>query len=381
MGTLSTPGLSSPRLREEMLPSEPHRERGAGELDPGFNGTLLSRRPAASLRRGLTTDLFRRRRRRAHFADGSTAAALPFDGLADGQRRDGRGRVPALQSSQPRELDVAGGPGASAGGGSARFRTACRPGLCVTFAAGPCAVPAGRGLSGRSPGAATANVGCTARTSGELFASGRMPSSMGRSRRRPSVQLQRCWRRLPGDFASRAAGQRRRCAMQAAALAGGRARRRGARLGRQRSHSMACVGRGGAARPTRPPPLVCASKIRAARARQLAWRGRVDGAAAPLRAVVLVRSATASTRWRGPAEGDTCAALAGATSALRRRPQAHQAVGPRAGARRDQPPQHPLLPKLALRSAPPRAARRRSPPTSRIATSRCSTSSHSGSPL
>jgi N-methylhydantoinase B len=50
------------------------------------------------------------------------------------------------------------------------------PGTCVTFAAGV-RVPAGRGLSGGHPGAATSNTILRGANVGELFAAGRVPAS------------------------------------------------------------------------------------------------------------------------------------------------------------------------------------------------------------
>jgi N-methylhydantoinase B len=89
-------------------------------------------------------------------------------------------RVPALQIYR-REMCDGAGAGRFRGGAAVEFASVPHklpvdPGTCVTFAAGV-RVPAGRGLSGGHPGAATSNTILRGANVGELFAAGRIPSS------------------------------------------------------------------------------------------------------------------------------------------------------------------------------------------------------------
>src|SRR6202035_727778 len=89
-------------------------------------------------------------------------------------------RVPVLQVYR-RELEDAGGPGRFRGGGAVEFATVphkmpIRPAGLNNVGSG-ISVPAGRGLSGASPGAAASSVILRGSNLGELFAAGRIPLS------------------------------------------------------------------------------------------------------------------------------------------------------------------------------------------------------------
>ena len=183
MGTLSTQDVVSHAFAKMLLSSERHRDEAQANWSPGFGGGLfIAANPAGEPWVGALTDAFA----------GAGGARTVTDGIDSGGIFHSMGsrmsnaetveaRVPALQLYR-RELCDGGGAGRFRGGAAVEFasiphKLPVDPGMCVTFAAGV-RVPAGRGLSGGHPGAATSNVILRGTNVRELFAAGRLPASI-----------------------------------------------------------------------------------------------------------------------------------------------------------------------------------------------------------
>jgi N-methylhydantoinase B len=195
MGTLSTQDVVSHAFAKMLLASERYRGEAQANWSPGFGGGLfIATNPAGEPWVGALTDAFAGAGGARTFADGIDSGGIFHSmGSRMSNAETVEARVPALQLYR-RELCDGGGAGRFRGGAAVEFasiphKLPVDPGMCVTFAAGV-RVPAGRGLSGGHPGAATSNVILRGANVAELFAAGRIPASAAEIRsERVEVQL------------------------------------------------------------------------------------------------------------------------------------------------------------------------------------------------
>ena len=207
MGTLSTQDVVSHAFAKMLLASERHRDEAQANWSPGFGGGLfIAANPAGEPWVGALTDAFAGAGGARTFTDGIDSGGIFHSmGSRMSNAETVEARVPALLLYR-RELCDGGGAGRFRGGAAVEFgsiphKLPIDPGVCVTFAAGV-RVPAGRGLSGGHPGAATSNVILRGANVGELFAAGRMPASIEEiTARSVEVQLPKMLTALgEGDF-------------------------------------------------------------------------------------------------------------------------------------------------------------------------------------
>ena len=207
MGTLSTQDVVSHAFAKMLLASERHRDEAQANWSPGFGGGLfIAGNPAGEPWVGALTDAFAGAGGARTFTDGIDSGGIFHSmGSRMSNAETVEARVPALLLYR-RELCDGGGAGRFRGGAAVEFgsiphKLPIDPGVCVTFAAGV-RVPAGRGLSGGHPGAATSNVILRGANVGELFAAGRMPASIEEiTARSVEVQLPKMLSTLgEGDF-------------------------------------------------------------------------------------------------------------------------------------------------------------------------------------
>jgi N-methylhydantoinase B/oxoprolinase/acetone carboxylase alpha subunit len=195
MGTLSTQDVVSHAFAKMLLASERYRSEAQANWSPGFGGGLfIATNPAGEPWVGALTDAFAGAGGARTFADGIDSGGIFHSmGSRMSNAETVEARVPALQLYR-RELCDGGGAGRFRGGAAVEFasiphKLPVDPGMCVTFAAGV-RLPAGRGLSGGHPGAATSNVILRGANVAELFAAGRIPASGAEIRsERVEVQL------------------------------------------------------------------------------------------------------------------------------------------------------------------------------------------------
>ena len=183
MGTLSTQDVVAHAFAKMLLSSERYRSEAQANWSPGFGGGLfIAANPDGESWIGQLTDAFSGGGGARTFTDGIDSGGI-FHSM--GSRMSNtetiESRVPALQVWR-REMCDGAGAGRYRGGAAVEFgsiphKLPIDPGVCVTFAAGV-RVPAGRGLSGGHPGAATANVILRGANVRELFAQGRIPTSV-----------------------------------------------------------------------------------------------------------------------------------------------------------------------------------------------------------
>jgi N-methylhydantoinase B len=207
MGTLSTQDVVAHAFAKMLLASERHRDEAQANWSPGFGGGLfIAANPAGEPWVGALTDAFAGAGGARTFTDGIDSGGIFHSmGSRMSNAETVEARVPALLLYR-RELCDGGGAGRFRGGAAVEFgsvphKLPIDPGVCVTFAAGV-RVPAGRGLSGGHPGAATSNVILRGANVGELFAAGRMPASIEEiTARSVEVQLPKMLTALgEGDF-------------------------------------------------------------------------------------------------------------------------------------------------------------------------------------
>jgi N-methylhydantoinase B/oxoprolinase/acetone carboxylase alpha subunit len=182
MGTLSTQDVVSHTFAKMLLSSERYRSEAQANWSPGFGGGLfIAQNPDGESWIGAITDAFAGAGGARTFTDGIDSGGIFHSmGSRMANAETVEARVPALQLWR-REMRDGAGAGRYRGGAAVEFgstphKLPINPGVCVTFAAGV-HIPAGRGLSGGHPGAATANVILRETNLRELFAQGRMPSS------------------------------------------------------------------------------------------------------------------------------------------------------------------------------------------------------------
>jgi N-methylhydantoinase B/oxoprolinase/acetone carboxylase alpha subunit len=194
MGTLSTQDVVSHAFAKMLLSSEAYRGEASANWSPGFGGGLfIAANPAGEPWVGGLTDAFAGAGGARTHADGIDSGGIFHSmGSRMSNAETVEARVPALQLYR-RELRDGGGAGRFRGGAAVEFasiphKLPVDPGMCVTFAAGV-RVPAGRGLSGGHPGAATSNVILRGANVAELFAAGRLPASP-KEIRAESVEVQ-----------------------------------------------------------------------------------------------------------------------------------------------------------------------------------------------
>jgi N-methylhydantoinase B len=182
MATLSTQDVVAQAFAKMMLCSERYRTEAQANWTPGIDGGLfIAPNPEGEPFVGAITDFFSGGGGARTFTDGIDSGGI-FHSMASQMANceTVESRVPVLQVYR-RELPDAGGPGRFRGGVAVEFATVphrmpIRPGGLNRIGSGV-SLPAGRGLSGGAPGAASRNVilrGCNLR---ELFAQGRVPVS------------------------------------------------------------------------------------------------------------------------------------------------------------------------------------------------------------
>ncbi len=182
MAPLSTQDVAAQAFAKMMLCSERYREEAQANWTPGVNGSLLiAPNPDGEPFVGAITDFFSGGGGARTFTDGIDSGGI-FHSMASrmANAETVESRVPVLQVYR-RELEDAGGPGRFRGGVAVEFATVphkmpIRPAGLNNVGSG-ISVPAGRGLSGASPGAAARNVILRGSNLAELFAAGRVPLS------------------------------------------------------------------------------------------------------------------------------------------------------------------------------------------------------------
>jgi N-methylhydantoinase B len=182
MAPLSTQDVAAQAFAKMMLCSERYREEAQGNWTPGVNGTLMiAPNPGGEPFVGAITDFFSGGGGARTFTDGIDSGGI-FHSMASrmSNAETVESRVPVLQIYR-RELEDAGGPGRFRGGVAVEFASVphklpVRPAGINNIGSG-ISVPAGRGLSGASPGAAARNFVLRGSNIAELFAAGRIPLS------------------------------------------------------------------------------------------------------------------------------------------------------------------------------------------------------------
>jgi N-methylhydantoinase B len=182
MAPLSTQDVAAQAFAKMMLCSERYRDEAQANWTPGVNGSLLiAPNPAGEPFVGAITDFFSGGGGARTFTDGIDSGGI-FHSMASrmANAETVESRVPVLQVYR-RELEDAGGPGRFRGGVAVEFATVphklpIRPAGLNNVGSG-ISVPAGRGLSGASPGAAASSVILRGSNLDELFAAGRIPLS------------------------------------------------------------------------------------------------------------------------------------------------------------------------------------------------------------
>ena len=182
MAPLSTQDVAAQAFAKMMLCSERYRSEAQANWTPGVNGSLLiAGNPDGEPFVGAITDFFSGGGGARTFTDGIDSGGI-FHSMASQMANveTVESRVPVLQVYR-RELSDAGGPGRFRGGVAVEFATVphkmpIRPAGLNNVGSGV-SVPAGRGLSGASPGAAARNVILRGSNLAELFAAGRVPLS------------------------------------------------------------------------------------------------------------------------------------------------------------------------------------------------------------
>ncbi|HLW96124.1 MAG TPA: hydantoinase B/oxoprolinase family protein [Solirubrobacteraceae bacterium] len=182
MAPLSTQDVAAQAFAKMMLCSERYRGEAQGNWTPGVNGTLMiAPNPGGEPSVGAITDFFSGGGGARTFTDGIDSGGI-FHSMASrmSNAETVESRVPVLQIYR-RELEDAGGPGRFRGGVAVEFASVphklpIRPAGINNIGSG-ISVPAGRGLSGASPGAAARNFVLRGSNIAELFAAGRIPLS------------------------------------------------------------------------------------------------------------------------------------------------------------------------------------------------------------
>jgi N-methylhydantoinase B len=182
MAPLSTQDVAAQAFAKMMLCSERYRGEAQANWTPGVNGSLLiAGNPDGEPFVGAITDFFSGGGGARTFTDGIDSGGI-FHSMASrmANAETVESRVPVLQVYR-RELPDAGGPGRFRGGVAVEFATVphklpIRPAGLNNVGSG-ISVPAGRGLSGASPGAAARNFVLRGSNLDELFAAGRIPLS------------------------------------------------------------------------------------------------------------------------------------------------------------------------------------------------------------
>ncbi|HEY1776447.1 MAG TPA: hydantoinase B/oxoprolinase family protein [Solirubrobacteraceae bacterium] len=182
MAPLSTQDVAAQAFAKMMLCSERYREEAQANWTPGVNGTLMiAPNPDGEPSVGAITDFFSGGGGARTFTDGIDSGGI-FHSMASrmANAETVESRVPVLQIYR-RELEDAGGPGRFRGGVAVEFATIphklpIRPAGINNIGSG-ISLPAGRGLSGASPGAASRNVVLRGSNIYELFAAGVVPGT------------------------------------------------------------------------------------------------------------------------------------------------------------------------------------------------------------
>lgn len=182
MATLSTQDVVAQAFAKMLLCSTRYRTEAQGNWTPGCDGSLfIAPNPDAEPSVGAITDFFCGGGGARTFADGLDTGGI-FHSMASklANAETVESRVPVLQVYR-RQLPDAGGPGRFRGGVTVEFASVphkmpIRPGGLNTVGSGV-ALPAGRGLAGGAPGAASRNFVLRGSNLAELFAAGQVPAT------------------------------------------------------------------------------------------------------------------------------------------------------------------------------------------------------------
>jgi N-methylhydantoinase B len=180
MGCLSTQDVVIHGVAKMLMASERYRSEAQATWTPGIDfAMMVAPTTAGEPAVGAIVDAFSGGGGARSFADGIDSGGIIHSmGSQVANAETVEQRVPVLQVYR-RELPDAGGPGRFRGGVAIEFASVVHKlpispaGLNVV--ASGIAMPAGRGLSGGSPGAAAANVILRASDIADLFARGRVP--------------------------------------------------------------------------------------------------------------------------------------------------------------------------------------------------------------
>jgi N-methylhydantoinase B len=193
MATLSTQDVVAQALGKMLLSSERYRNEAQANWTPGVNGGLMiAPNPGAEPSVGGITDFFSGGGGARTFADGIDSGGI-FHSMASqiANAETVESRVPVLQLYRREQRD-AGGPGEFRGGVAVEFaslphKLPIRPAGLNTVGSG-ISIPAGRGLSGGSPGAAASNVVRRNSDVRRQFAEGRLPDD-GEQIASPNIEV------------------------------------------------------------------------------------------------------------------------------------------------------------------------------------------------
>lgn len=180
MATLSTQDVVAQAFAKMLLCSEQYRTEAQANWTPGCDGSLfIAPNPDAEPSVGAITDFFCGGGGARTFTDGLDSGGI-FHSMASRlpNAETVESRVPVLQVYR-RELCDAGGPGRFRGGVTVEFASVphkmpIRPGGLNTVGSGV-TIPAGRGLAGGAPGAASRNFVLRGSNIAALLAGGAVP--------------------------------------------------------------------------------------------------------------------------------------------------------------------------------------------------------------
>ena len=181
MGGLTTMDVASTAVAKMLMTSEDFATEAQANWSPGIHGGMfIAPSPAGPPSVAAITDPFGGGGGARTFTDGVDSGGVPHSMASRVSNVEVvESRAPMLQLYR-REVVDSGGPGRFRGGVSIEFggmpHKVSTPGLFQTLASGV-SVPAGRGLSGGSPGVAPVSTILRGANAAEVFASGRVPTS------------------------------------------------------------------------------------------------------------------------------------------------------------------------------------------------------------
>ncbi len=181
MGGLTTMDVASTAVAKMLMASEDFSSEAQANWSPGIHGGMfISPSPTGAPSVAAITDPFGGGGGARTISDGIDSGGIPHSMASRISNVEvAESRAPMLQVYR-REVVDSGGPGRFRGGVSVEFagipHKVNSPSLFQTLASGV-GVPAGRGLSGGSPGVAPSSTVLRGSNVAEIFASGRVPTS------------------------------------------------------------------------------------------------------------------------------------------------------------------------------------------------------------